>query len=419
MDKSSDSLELANDSTSGDQSNQETISELAKVKESHDSSNQEGNSATVQPDKELDGQNDTPTLHTESAGTESFQEKKTPVIITPQTVTDTSQQTPASESDDERFVVAPRPEKGLDKLPLRRNADNATAAQLPNSEQGVTFSKLPEKPTGDGYNWRKYGQKLVKGNTFVRSYYKCTFANCPARKQVERTNDGYITEINYLCKHEHPKPLHTLVKGSASVLPVQSEASHEPSEDRSSHDQEVSETETGRLVVVPVSENNNVEAVVKVYQRRSEISNDLSSDSKRQKRDNFSMSEGISTKTNCDSRVVVQTTSVVDIVNDGYRWRKYGQKLVKGNPNPRSYYRCTSSGCPAKKHVERSSNDEKVVISTYEGRHDHDMPGGVGGRAVGQNMPGSGTGGGPESMDIVLHEGRGLSNLSYGSTLRS
>ena len=34
-------------------------------------------------------------------------------------------------------------------------------------------------------------------------------------------------------------------------------------------------------------------------------------------------------------RSVVQTLSEVDIVNDGYRWRKYGQKLVKGNPNPR------------------------------------------------------------------------------------
>lgn len=33
--------------------------------------------------------------------------------------------------------------------------------------------------------------------------------------------------------------------------------------------------------------------------------------------------------------MVVQTVSEVDILDDGYRWRKYGQKVVKGNPNPR------------------------------------------------------------------------------------
>ena len=37
-----------------------------------------------------------------------------------------------------------------------------------------------------------------------------------------------------------------------------------------------------------------------------------------------------------EARVIVQTTSEVDILDDGYRWRKYGQKVVKGNPNPRS-----------------------------------------------------------------------------------
>jgi len=40
-------------------------------------------------------------------------------------------------------------------------------------------------------------------------------------------------------------------------------------------------------------------------------------------------------KTNREPRVVVQTISEVDILDDGYRWRKYGQKVVKGNPNPR------------------------------------------------------------------------------------
>jgi WRKY transcription factor 2 len=37
-----------------------------------------------------------------------------------------------------------------------------------------------------------------------------------------------------------------------------------------------------------------------------------------------------------EPRIVVQTKSEVDILDDGYRWRKYGQKVVKENPNPRS-----------------------------------------------------------------------------------
>lgn len=36
-----------------------------------------------------------------------------------------------------------------------------------------------------------------------------------------------------------------------------------------------------------------------------------------------------------EPRVVVQTMSEIDILDDGYRWRKYGQKVVRGNPNPR------------------------------------------------------------------------------------
>lgn len=319
--------------------------------------------------------------------------------VTPKKDSSPSQKTPPpvgsiSEADQENFIVALRPEKGLDKLPLRRNADNLTPT--PHSDQGISFSKLPEKPTGDGYNWRKYGQKLVKGNTFVRSYYKCTSSNCPARKQVEHSHDGHITEINYLWKHEHPKPVNTLVKGSAYIVPLQSKGSDElslvTSEDQSSvhaatsHEPDQSETETNHLQLVPVTDNSSEVAVLRSNETKGEGNNDISSDSKRQKREN----EGISTKTNCEPRVVVQTTSAVDIVNDGYRWRKYGQKLVKGNANPRSYYRCSNAGCPAKKHVERASHDEKVVITTYEGRHDHDVP--AGGRNVTPNISGTGIG---------------------------
>jgi WRKY DNA -binding domain len=37
-----------------------------------------------------------------------------------------------------------------------------------------------------------------------------------------------------------------------------------------------------------------------------------------------------------EPKIIFETRSEVDLIDDGYRWRKYGQKSVKGNPHPRS-----------------------------------------------------------------------------------
>ncbi|KAE8700778.1 putative WRKY transcription factor 28 [Hibiscus syriacus] len=75
-----------------------------------------------------------------------------------------------------------------------------------------------------------------------------------------------------------------------------------------------------------------------------------------------------------EPRFAFMTKSEVDHLEDGYRWRKYGQKAVKHSPYPRSYYRCTTQKCTVKKRVERSFQDPSTVITTYEGQHNHPLP---------------------------------------------
>ena len=72
--------------------------------------------------------------------------------------------------------------------------------------QPVVHMNRAQKRSEDGYCWRKYGQKQVKGSENPRSYYKCSYPGCPTKKKVERSPEGYITEIVYKGSHNHPKP---------------------------------------------------------------------------------------------------------------------------------------------------------------------------------------------------------------------
>ncbi|XP_022143503.1 probable WRKY transcription factor 2 [Momordica charantia] len=290
-------------------------------------------------------------------------------------------------------------------------------------QRGSGDSMAGGAPSEDGYNWRKYGQKQVKGSEYPRSYYKCTNPNCPVKKKVERSHEGHITEIIYKGAHNHPKPSpnrRAAIGSSDSHINMQLEIPAQAGQ-QSAEGPHWEDSQKGIPTGAPDWMQDNLEVTssaaslgpeygnqpnplqaqngshietVEAIDASSTFSNDEDEDdrgthgsitlgyegegdeseSKKRKLDAYVTEMSGATRAIREPRVVVQTTSEVDILDDGYRWRKYGQKVVKGNPNPRSYYKCTNPGCTVRKHVERASHDLKSVITTYEGKHNHDVP---------------------------------------------
>ncbi|CAL9232844.1 unnamed protein product [Arabidopsis halleri] len=251
------------------------------------------------------------------------------------------------------------------------------------SQQPLNVDKLAD----DGYNWRKYGQKQVKGSEFPRSYYKCTNPGCPVKKKVERSLDGQVNEIIYKGQHNHEPPQNTkrgnkdntanlngsLVnnnRGSSELGASQFQTSSSNKTKREQHEAASQATTTEHLSEASDSEEvGNGETDVR--------EKDENEPDPKRRITEVRVSEpapAASHRTVTEPRIIVQTTSEVDLLDDGYRWRKYGQKVVKGNPYPRSYYKCTTQGCGVRKHVERAATDPKAVVTTYEGKHKHDLP---------------------------------------------
>nr|DAA05126.1 TPA_inf: WRKY transcription factor 61 [Oryza sativa Indica Group] len=62
--------------------------------------------------------------------------------------------------------------------------------------------------------------------------------------------------------------------------------------------------------------------------------------------------------------------------DDGYSWKRYGQKNIFGANYPRCYYRCihkTTTGCTATKNAQATDGDPLLFDVVYHGEHTCDL----------------------------------------------
>ncbi|KAH9806400.1 putative WRKY transcription factor 32 [Citrus sinensis] len=251
-------------------------------------------------------------------------------------------------------------------------ANLQTSSELKN----VSVVHIVKTPVSDGYNWRKYGQKQVKSPKGSRSYYKCTYSDCCAKKIECSDHSGHVIEIVNKGMHSHDPPRkNNCVRESrliSSVGPVIGNNITEQSL-RMLNDSVPSTSSKDSVRdsnLVPERKRPNLSSFAGDGEVSVKEEHPSEPEPKRRvKKDNLANSSPF-LKPGKKPKFVVHAAGDVGISGDGYRWRKYGQKMVKGNPNPR----CTSAGCPVRKHIETAVDNTSAVIITYKGVHDHDMP---------------------------------------------
>jgi hypothetical protein len=206
--------------------------------------------------------------------------------------------------------------------PLAASSSNAPSSPQPSSSSEPS-ERISDEPFPDDHKWRKYGQKQVKRSPYPRNYYKCTISGCPANKHLEKFWDAAANKERcrtiYIGEHVHPVAISPQVYAATQA-----------------------------------DFRNSVLAQSTKIRELSLDSNDVKA----------------SADLSAQQRLVVECGTQVDENDDGYFWRKYGQKSVKGSSMPRQYYRCRNENCMVKKTVEASPKGN--VIVTYDGPHCHE-----------------------------------------------
>ncbi|KAK8553552.1 hypothetical protein V6N13_062354 [Hibiscus sabdariffa] len=281
--------------------------------------------------------------------------------------------------------ISSAPTPTLEEQSLSDSDQKVNGASAPEAKQQKSYnlkmvSVVPIVKTPDGYNWRKYGQKQVKSPKGSRSYYKCTFSDCQAKKIECSDHTGQVIEIVNKGTHGHEPPRKNNSARERKNVSSTAHVSHKivtaqpirilnDSDPSTSSKESVPETTVNPERKRSCSSGSDGNADVQVKEELTSEPEPKKRQAFLMKKSNVVCSDSV-LKTWKKPRFVVHAAGDVGISGDGYRWRKYGQKMVKGNPNPR----CTSAGCPVRKHIETAVDNTNAVIITYKGVHDHDMP---------------------------------------------
>nr|QCV57294.1 WRKY transcription factor [Fagopyrum tataricum] len=315
------------------------------------------------------------------------------------------------------LVTLPKNKPGLSvplssdiQLPEKKDNIEEQSKRSPSKQIDNPANDIAKTPYADGFSWRKYGQKQVKSSESFRSYYRCTHAGCVAKKKVHHTD--CILGVDYKGNHNHDPPTKFKEKSPKTRTTDTMPFCKTPDVDTISAKKKLGDSDISASGTVneQVEESNKCQGTTSMdvdeHDKKSNVvqrvtgqeqmllpeepdrSVDVNEQSminvikqtnspsglKRRMKDRARAHSEQLQKPPKQTKIVVHAAGDVGTSADGYRWRKYGQKIVKGSTNPRSYYRCTSAGCPARKHVEKATDDSTVMTVSYESNHDHDKP---------------------------------------------